>query len=233
MHWAIFSQADTLAALAQIVGVNILLSGDNAVVIALAARALPASQQQKAVVGGSIAAVAMRIALTFFAVALLQAPYLRLVGAALLLWIGIKLIESDDKDGESEIRAHTSLLAAVRTILVADLVMSLDNVLAVAAAARGDAVLVALGLAISIPLVIFGAKILIKVIERFPIVVTLGGALIGYTAGEMAVTDLAVQSWIDANVALLHQAAPFLCAGAVVGIGAIRNGRKQSAGEFG
>ena len=141
--------------LLQIIGVNIVLSGDNAVVIALAARALPPAQQKKAIMWGSGAAIIMRIVLTLTAVALLSMPYLKLVGSVLLFWIGIQLINSDD-EGEN-IESSSNLAAAIKTILIADLVMSLDNVIAVAAAAKGSFVLLIIGLAISIPLVIFGA----------------------------------------------------------------------------
>ena len=146
-------------ALAKIIGVNIVLSGDNAVVIALAARSLPPAQQKKAIFWGSGAAIIMRIILTMFAVALLSLPWLKLIGSVLLLWIGTKLLIPED--GDPDIEASDNLMVAIRTILIADLVMSLDNVIAVAAATGGSTVLLILGLAISIPLVIFGATILV------------------------------------------------------------------------
>jgi YjbE family integral membrane protein len=187
--------------LLKIIWINIVLSGDNAVVIALAARSLPRRQQMMAVGWGSGAAVALRIVLTLFAVALLQLPYLKLVGAALLLWIGVQLLLPEE--GEANIDGHENLLAAIRTILVADLVMSMDNVIAVAAAAGDSITLLILGLAISIPLVIFGSTLLIKVMERFPIVITVGAALIGFVAGEMVVTDPALRDWMSANFQML------------------------------
>ena len=172
-------------ALLKIIGVNIILSGDNAVVIALAARSLPEKQQKQAIFWGSGAAIVMRIVLTLFAVALLSLPWLKLVGSALLLWIGIQLLT--DEGGEDDgIKSHSSMFAAIKTILIADLVMSLDNVIAVAAAAKNNTMLVMIGLAISIPLIIFASTLLIKVMERFPIVITIGAALIGWVAGEMA-----------------------------------------------
>jgi YjbE family integral membrane protein len=180
--------------LAKIIGVNIVLSGDNAVVIALAARALPAKQQKQAIFWGAGAAVVMRIVLTIFAVALLQLPWLKLIGAALLLWIGVKLLIPED--GGEDVSASDNLIAAIKTILIADLVMSLDNVIAVAAAAGGSYLLLILGLAISIPLVIFGATLLIKLMERWPVIITIGAALIGWVAGEMAVTDPAIDGWM-------------------------------------
>lgn len=181
--------------LLKIIGVNIVLSGDNAVVIALAARSLPAKQQKQAIIWGSGAAIVMRVILTLFAVALLTLPWLKIVGSLLLFWIGVKLLVPED--GDEEIEASDQLLSAIKTILVADLVMSLDNVIAVAAAAGGSVVLLILGLAISIPLVIFGATLLLKLMERFPVIITVGGALIGWVAGEMLVTDHALQGWLS------------------------------------
>ncbi|HEX4858993.1 MAG TPA: TerC family protein [Usitatibacteraceae bacterium] len=172
-------------ALAKIIGVNIILSGDNAVVIALAARSLPAKQQKMAIFWGSGAAIVMRVVLTLFAVALLQMPWLKLVGSVLLLWIGVKLL-TDEDDGGGHVDAHDSLLAAIKTILVADLVMSIDNVIAVAAAAKSSTLLLVIGLAISIPLIIYASTLLIKLMERFPVIITIGAALIGWVAGEMA-----------------------------------------------
>ncbi len=172
-------------ALLKIIGVNIVLSGDNAVVIALAARSLPPAQQKRAIFWGSAAAILMRIVLTMFAVALLQFAWLKLLGSVLLLWIGVKLLSEGD-DGDGGIKSHGSMFDAIKTILIADLVMSLDNVIAVAAAAKGDWTLVIIGLAISIPLIIYASTILIKVMEKYPVVITIGAALIGWVAGEMA-----------------------------------------------
>ena len=182
--------------LAKIIGVNIILSGDNAVVIALAARSLPAKQQKLAIFWGAGAAIVLRIILTLFAVALLSVPWLKLIGSLLLFWIGVKLLIPEDED--PDIKAHEHLMSAIKTILVADLVMSLDNVIAVAAAAGGSVVLLILGLAISIPLVIFGATLLVKLMDRFPVIITIGGGLIGWVAGEMLVTDLALKDWLGA-----------------------------------
>ena len=183
--------------LLKIIGVNIILSGDNAVVIALAARSLPAKQQKQAVLWGAGAAVILRIALTIFAVALLALPWLKIVGSLLLFWIGIKLLIPEE--GEDDIQASDQMLAAIKTILVADLVMSLDNVIAVAAAAGGSYLLLILGLAISIPLVIFGATLLIKLMERFPVIITGGAGLIGWVAGEMLVADIALKGWLTSQ----------------------------------
>src|SRR5438067_3637786 len=179
--------------LLKIIGVNVILSGDNAVVIALAARSLPPTQQRKAVFWGAGAAIVLRILLTLFAVALLTLPWLKLVGSLLLFWIGVKLLIPEE--GDDDIQASEHLITAIKTILIADLVMSLDNVIAVAAAAGGSVVLLILGLAISIPLVIFGATLLIKLMERFPVIITGGAGLIGWVAGEMLVADVALKGW--------------------------------------
>lgn len=179
------------AALGSIILANIVLSGDNAVVIALAARSLPAHQQWKAIFWGSAAAIVMRIVLTVIAVEMLTWPWLKIIGGLLLLYIGISLLADDGGEGEGH-ENEGGLMAAIRTILVADLVMSLDNVLAVAAAARGNTTLLVIGLAISIPLIVFGSTLLLKVMERWPIIITLGAALLGFLAGEMLLTDPAV-----------------------------------------
>jgi len=196
----------------QIVLVNIVLSGDNAVVIALAARSLPPRQQAQAVFWGAGAAVVLRIILTVVAVELLKWPWLKLIGAVLLLWIAVKLLMPED-GGEGNVNASENLWTAIKTILIADLVMSLDNVIGVAAAAKGSLTLLILGLAISIPLVIFGATMLMKVMERFPVIITIGAGLLGWVSGDMAATDPVVKGWVDVNAAWLHWAAP--AAGAV------------------
>lgn len=198
--------------LMKIIWINIILSGDNAVVIALAARSLPPEQQKKAVFFGSAAAVVLRIILTVVAVKLLALPYLQIIGGLLLLYIGIQLLSEDD-DGEGESKEHGSMLAAVRTILIADLVMSLDNVIAVAAAAKGSTTLLIIGLAISIPLVIFGSTLMIKLMSRFPIIVTLGAALIGWVGGETMASDVSLHEAVTANPWLHYAGA---AAGAVL-----------------
>jgi YjbE family integral membrane protein len=214
--------------LLQIIGVNIVLSGDNAVVIALAARGLPEGQRKQAVLWGSAAAVVMRILLTIVAVELLRLPYLKLVGAALLLWIAVQLLIPED-EGESHGSGHSSLMAAIRTILLADLVMSLDNVIAVAAAAKGSTVLLIIGLAISIPLVVFASRLLLTLMDRFPVIITLGAALLGWVAGDMAVTDPVDKPWVDLNAAFLHWGAPLVCAIGVVVVGKWLAARKLAA----
>ena len=172
----------------KIIWVNILLSGDNAVVIALASRALPQKQQKQVIIWGAGAAIVMRIVLTIFAVELLQLQWLKLVGAVLLLWIGIGLLTKEED--EEDVQASSSLFAAIKTILIADLVMSLDNVLAVAAAAdtapsAAKIPLLVFGLGLSIPIVIFGSSLVLKLMERFPFIITLSAMLLGWIAGEM------------------------------------------------
>jgi YjbE family integral membrane protein len=187
-----FTTAAFWAALGSIIWVNIILSGDNAVVIALAARSLKPHQQKQAIFWGSAAAIVLRVVLTVIAVEMLKWPYLKIIGALLLLYIGVTLMLEDD-DEEGDIGNQTGgLIAAIRTILIADLVMSLDNVLAVAAAAKGNIPLLVIGLALSIPLIIFGSTLLLKVMERFPIIIIAGAALLGFLAGEMLLTDPAL-----------------------------------------
>jgi len=187
-------------AIAKIAWIDLLLSGDNAVVIALAARDLPAERQKQAVILGSLGAIVLRLVLVFFAVALLELPYVKLVGAILLLWIGIKLMKGEDV--EKKIDPASNLLAAVRTILLADFVMSLDNVLAVAAIAETaprstQLPVLLIGLGLTIPLIMFGSRLLLKLIARFPLIVTAGAALLGFVAGEMAATDPIFASVIE------------------------------------
>ena len=191
--------ADFWIGLFKIVWINIILSGDNAVVIALAARGLPPEQQKKAVLLGSGAAVVLRIALTVVAAKLMQLPFVEVIGGLLLLWIGVGLLKGEDEEEDSGSVARQGMMVAVRTILLADLVMSLDNVIAVAAAAGGDMLLLILGLAISIPLVIFGSTLMIKLMERFPVIVTLGAALIGWVAGETITSDHMLEGFVRIN----------------------------------
>ena len=184
----------------------------------MAARTLPAHQQGKAVFWGSAAAVGLRILLTVVAARLLELPYLQLVGGALLLWIGVQLLgEEDEIDGKAA-HHHGTLISAVRTILVADLIMSLDNVIAVAAAAQGSTALLVLGLATSIPLVIFGSKLMISLMERLPLIVTFGAALIGWVGGETIAGDAIFRASLAAKP-WLHYVAAAAGAALVVGLG--------------
>ena len=216
-----------------IVVANLLLSGDNAVVIAMAARSLPPMQQKKAIFWGSAAAIALRIVLTLLAVQMLQLPYLKAIGAVLLLWIGIQLLF--DSEDEGDVKAEGTMVAAIRTILVADLVMSLDNVIAVAGAADGapeaDRVpLLIVGLAMSIPLIIVGSTLLMKVMDRFPIVI-MGAALLGWIAGQMLATDPAFEAWFEDNVPQAELIFGIVGAVAVVVVGRLLHHRQTPAGE--
>ena len=217
--------------LLKIVWINIILSGDNAVVIALAARSLPPEQQKKAIFWGSGAAVVLRIALTVVAAQLLALSFLQIIGGALLLWIGVQLLSEND-EGEGHAKEHGSLMAAVRTILIADLVMSLDNVIAVAAAAKGSTTLLVLGLAISIPLVIFGSTLMIRLMARFPVIVMFGAGLIGWVGGETMVSDVALHDVLVAQP-WLHYGAAAAGATLVLALGRalqLRQSRRDAAG---
>jgi YjbE family integral membrane protein len=216
-----FATPEFWIALVQIIGINIVLSGDNAVVIALAARSLPPAQQKRAVAWGSGAAVVMRIALTLLAVELLRLPYLKLVGAALLLWIALQLLLPEGGEGHEGHAAGGGMAAAIKTILLADLVMSLDNVIAVAGAAKGSTALLVIGLGISIPLVVFASTLLLKLMTRWPIIITMGAALLGWVSGEMAISDPAVKGWVDAQWPFLHYLAPITGAVGVVIVGTL------------
>ncbi len=213
-----------VTALMRIMMVNIVLSGDNAVVIALAARNLPPQHKKLAIVWGSGGAVVLRILLTIIAVALLQVPFLQFVGALLLVWIAVKLLVEDD-EAETGHHAHDNLWGAVKTILVADVIMSLDNTLAIAGVARGDWTLLITGLVLSVPLIVFGSTVIMKMIERFPAIVYAGAGLIAYTAGEMVDSDAAIQPFLPG---IFHDGPylGFMLAALVTGYGYWYNRRK-------
>jgi YjbE family integral membrane protein len=184
----------------QIIMIDILLGGDNAVVIALACRQLPKNLRLKGILWGTAGAIVLRVVLIAFAVTLLAVPYLKLVGAALLLWIGIKLL-APDEEGHSNIQGSDKLWAAVKTVIIADLVMSIDNVIAfagVATSAGGEhqMPLVIFGLLVSIPIIIWGSQLVLKLMDRFPLIITVGGMLLGWIAGTMAQTDPALRDWM-------------------------------------
>ena len=217
--------------LVKIIWINIILSGDNAVVIALAARSLPPEQQRKAIMFGSGAAVVLRILLTVVAAKLLELSFLQIVGGCLLLWIGLQLLTSHDEE-EGAGKGTGTMMAAIRTILIADLVMSLDNVIAVAAAAQGNTPLLILGLAISIPLVIFGSTLMIKLMERFPIIILCGAGLIGWVGGETIASDIALKNVLLANP-WLHYAAAAAGATLVIAGGKLLQARASRAAVAG
>ena len=196
-----FLTAHFWLAVGQIIMIDILLGGDNAVVIALACRRLPPEQRTKGIIWGTVGAILLRVILIAFALALLQIPFLKLVGALLLLWIGVKLIAPEDDDDHSNIQSSDKLWAAVKTVIVADLVMSVDNVIAIAGAAQGageqhQLTLVIFGLLVSIPIIVWGSTLVLKLMDRFPIIILLGGMLLGWIAGTMAHSDPALASYI-------------------------------------
>ena len=200
-------------AVGQIIMIDILLGGDNAVVIALACRKLPAKQRTMGILWGTAGAIVLRVILIFFALTLLKISFLKLVGAALLIWIGIKLLLPEDEDEHANIQASDKLWAAVKTVIVADFVMSLDNVIAIAGAAEGaggghQMPLVIFGLLVSIPIIVWGSQLVIKLMDRYPIIITAGGMLLGWIAGTMAVTDPAVLPYLPTVAAEKAGAAP-------------------------
>ncbi|GIP26156.1 hypothetical protein J23TS9_12860 [Paenibacillus sp. J23TS9] len=203
-----------LLGLLKIIVINIVLSGDNAVVIALACKSLPPEQQKRAVFYGSFGAIVLRLVLTIAAVWLLRIPFVELAGGLLLLWIALKLMQGEEQEENLEASPH--LGKAIRTIIIADLVMSLDNVVAVAGAASGNYILITLGLTISIPLIIWGSKLLMVLMNRFPVIVLLGVALLGYTAGEMMLNDSHLNALVESLPPFLHILIPLLLATAVV-----------------
>lgn len=217
-----------LIGLLGIILINIVLSGDNAVVIALACRNLPKSQQNKAIFWGSLGAIILRIVLTFAAVWLLQIPFLKIVGGLLLVYIAINLLNEDD---DADLKGSSNLLGAIRTIVIADLIMSLDNVVAVAGAANGNILLIIIGLAISVPLIIWGSQLLMKVMDRYPIIVVIGAALLGYTAGDMLLEDEAVDQWFTGMGFPYSKVLPIIVAVIVVVIGLMLRKRNKTQGN--
>lgn len=216
-------------ALGQIIIIDILLGGDNAVIIALASRKLPLHQRNKAIFWGVFAAIALRVVLIFFALQLLKVPYLKIVGGVLLLWIGVKLLMPEKDDGH-EVDAASNLLGAVKTIIVADAVMSLDNVIAIAGAAKDSIGLVIFGLVVSVPIIVWGSKLVLTLMDRFPWVIMGGAALLGWIAGDMAVGDVVTKDWVAANAAWLKYGAPVIGAVGVVVVGKLLASRAKPRG---
>lgn len=224
--------ASQLLKILQIIWINIVLSGDNAVVIALACRGLPGRRRRMGMVLGAGVAVLLRIIFTLLVAALFSTPFLKIAGGLLLFWIAVKLLVEDEDDQEGKIGETDRLWHAVRTIAIADAVMSLDNVLAIAAVAQGSWFLLVLGLAISVPLIVAGAALIMALLSRFPIFVWLGAGLLGWVAGEMLITD----PWLDAQLGptLAHRLElPVAALGAVLvtGFGYLlrRKGRNAEA----
>jgi YjbE family integral membrane protein len=212
--------------LLEIIGVNIVLSGDNAVVIAMAARSLAPHQRRGAIILGSGAAIVLRVVLTTIAARVLTFPYLKMAGALLLLWIGVQLLVPGKQNNGPAGRSSAHLMAAVRIILVADFVMSLDNVIAVAGAAHGNLVLLILGLALSIPLIIFGSTAILKLMDRFPVFIKLGAGLLGYVAGEMFLGEPVLQAYMQSPIP--GMTIPWAGAFLVLGLGAWISNRSNS-----
>lgn len=197
-----FGTSAFFIALLQIVWIDLLLSGDNSIVIALACRNLPPHQRRLGIFWGVSAAIILRVVLTAFAVSLLSIPMLKLVGGLLLIYIGVKLVLPQHEEDEHNIEGKDKLFDAIKTIVIADFAMSLDNVIGVAGAAKGNFFLLIFGLALSIPLVVWGSKIVLMLISRFPIVIMIGGALLGYLAGEMIQTDPFLKDFWSQSVGL-------------------------------
>jgi YjbE family integral membrane protein len=199
-YLAEFSSPVFWAAALQIIWINILLSGDNAVVIALACRSLPPKERKWGLLLGAGAAVALRIFFTLIIAQLMGLPFLKLAGGVALLWIAVKLIVPEEEHGEGKVAAGESLWRAVRIVAIADIVMSLDNVIAIAAAAKGNVTLIVFGLVVSIPMIIAGAAMLTALLTKFPILVWAGAALLGWIAGEIMIEDPATVGYLGAEV---------------------------------
>ena len=229
-----FLQTMSWAAVFQIILIDILLGGDNAVVIALACRNLPPKRRMQGILWGTAGAIILRVILIFFAVALLKIPFVKIVGAILLLWIGVKLLLPED-EGHDGIEGGTTLVSAIKTIIIADFVMSLDNVIAIAGAAQGadeahQMGLVVFGLLVSVPIIIWGSTLVLKLIDRFPVVVTFGAALLGWIAGGMLVTDVFVSNQLGGEISSTAKiVAEVVCAVLVVALGKLLLARRNAA----
>ncbi|PXW87291.1 YjbE family integral membrane protein [Nitrosomonas sp. Nm84] len=213
-------------AVVQIIAIDIVLGGDNAVVIALACRRLPEQQRKLGIFWGVLGAITLRVVLIFFALSLLAVPYLKIVGAALLIWIGIKLLQPEP-EGAHEVDASTTLIGAIKTIIVADAVMSLDNVIAIAGAAKDDISLVIFGLVISVPIIVWGSQLVMKIMDRYPVTIAIGAGLLGWIAGDMVVTDVTTKEWVSTQAKYLHWVAPVVAALIVITVGKVLAARRQ------
>lgn len=223
-----FSTSAFWIAVLQIIAIDIMLGGDNAVVIALACRKLPTEQRKKGIFWGVVGAIGLRVVMIFFALQLLAVPYLKIAGGLLLFWIGIKLMLPEHDDAHNEIDGGTTLMTAIKTIVVADAVMSLDNVIAVAGASHGSMVLVTFGILVSIPIVVWGSKLVLALMDRFPIVITLGAGLLGWIGGGMLLTDLATPTSLSKELPYAHTL--FAATGAllVVAVGKLIASRRSA-----
>ena len=232
MFMEMISSSTFWLAAGQIILIDILLGGDNAILIGLACRNLPPQQRKWGIIWGTAGAIVLRVILIIFALKLLALPYLKLVGGLLLLWIGVKLL-LDDGDSHDEVKGSDKLLAAIWTIVVADLVMSVDNVLGIAGAAQSanpehQTFLIIFGLLVSIPLIVWGSQLVIKLMEKYPVVIMLGAALLGWLAGGMIVTDPAVAAWFKANLPQAGLIAGVTCAIGVVAFAKLMSKRKAA-----
>ncbi|CAP42404.1 TerC family protein [Bordetella petrii] len=230
-----FFQTLSWAAVFQIILIDILLGGDNAVVIALACRNLAPKQRMQGILWGTAGAIILRVVLIAFALTLLAIPFLKIIGALLLLWIGVKLLLPED-DGHGNIKGGTSIASAVKTIIVADFVMSLDNVIAIAGAAQnaheGHQIgLVAFGLIVSVPIIIWGSTLVLKLIDRYPLVVTFGAGLLGWIAGGMFITDVVVENQFGPQPSTVKIAAEVIGALLVILVGRWLASRKNASKE--
>jgi YjbE family integral membrane protein len=208
-------------AVVQIMAIDIALGADNALVIALACRNLPENKRNHGIFWGTAGAIGIRVFLVFFALQLLTLPYLKIIGAFLLLWIGIKLLLPEPASGGQPVAkaGATTLSGAIKTIIVADAVMSLDNVMGIAGAAKDDLTLVIFGVLFSVPIIVWGSKLVIQWIERFPVIIMFGAGLLGWIAGGLLTTDTVSRTWIDAQAAYLHWLVPLGCSVLVIGVG--------------
>ncbi|MGZ6525397.1 MAG: TerC family protein [Tumebacillaceae bacterium] len=215
-----------LIGLVSIIIIDLVVSGDNAMVIALASRKLPAEQRKKAILWGTLGAVGIRIVLTVVAVYLLKIPFLQAAGGLFLLWVAVKLLV-DDNDESAHIKQSTTFGQAIATIIFADLVLSIDNIFAVAAAGKGHLVLVLIGLAISIPIIVWGSGIILKLMNRFPFLIYIGAGVLGWTAGTMLIEDKMVSKYMTSD--LLDWGIPVLTTAAVLLLGKWFQGRHKHA----
>ena len=202
-------------AVLQIIAIDIVLGGDNAIVIALACRRLPEDQRNRGIFWGVFGAIALRVVLISFALTLLAIPFLKIIGALLLVWIGIKLLQPEPENSTHEVDASTTLLGAIKTIIIADAVMSLDNVIAIAGAAKDSVGLVIFGLIVSVPIIVWGSKLIMRLMDRFPIIIIIGAGLLGWIAGDMAITDVAINEWVSTNAIFLHWFSP-ICGALII-----------------
>lgn len=214
-------------AVLQIIAIDVLLGGDNAVVIALACRKLPPDKRKQGIFWGVVGAIVLRVALIFFALKLLAIPYLKIIGGLLLFWIGVKLLQPEESEHEN-INAGDTLWSAIKTIIIADAVMSIDNVVAVAGASHGNIVLVVFGILMSIPIVVWGSQIVLKLMDRYPMIITAGGGLLGWIGGGMLVSDPAIPPEALSSIPHIKYVSQIVGAGLVIVIGLILVKRREA-----